>query len=160
MLLLRAGARRTKRPIRFERLSLEQGLSQSSVNRILQDQRGYVWLATEDGLNRYDGIGFKVYRRDASDAASLPASFVWDLAEDSAGNLWIATSGGLASWQRASDRIVRVETLAAQNMRALAFAPKDGALWVGTRDSGLYRLQLATRPAHALRPRPGVAARA
>ena len=108
-----------KRPIRFERLSLEQGLSQSSANRILQDRRGYVWLATEDGLNRYDGIGFKVYRHDVSDAASLPASFVWDLAEDSAGNLWIATSGGLASWQRATDRIVRTETLAAQDMRAL-----------------------------------------
>ncbi len=89
------------------------------MTRILQDRRGYVWLATEDGLNRYDGIGFKVYRRDASNVASLPTSFVWDLDEDSEGNLWIATSSGLASWQRATDRIVRVDTLAAQNMRAL-----------------------------------------
>ncbi len=134
-----------RRPIRFDRLSLEQGLSQSGVTRILQDRRGYIWLATEDGLNRYDGVGFKVYRHDPADAASLPSSFVWDLDEDAGGDLWIATSDGLARWHRTTDRVERLELLAAQNMRALRFSPRDGALWVGTRDSGLYRLQPDTR---------------
>jgi len=67
------------RPIRFDRLSLEQGLSQSAVMDVLQDRRGYMWLATEDGLNRYDGTGFKVYKHDIADASSLPDSFVWDV---------------------------------------------------------------------------------
>ena len=88
------------RPIRFDHLSLEQGLSQSSVMDILQDRRGYVWLATEDGLDRYDGLSFKVYKHDPADAASLPSSFVWDVDEDAAGNLWVATTSGLAMWER------------------------------------------------------------
>src|SRR5512147_1908256 len=75
-----------QRPIRFDRLSLEQGLSQTSVNRILQDQRGYVWLATEDGLNRYDGTAIRVYRHDAASPSSLPPGIVWDLDEDASGD--------------------------------------------------------------------------
>lgn len=131
------------RPIRFDRLSLEQGLSQSTVVDIFQDRTGYVWLATEDGLNRFDGVSFKVYRHDPSDAASLPGSFVWDIKEDNAGNLWIATINGLALWERASDRMLRQEKLAGRYIRALELT-KDNALWLGTRDSGLLRLDLAS----------------
>jgi diguanylate cyclase (GGDEF)-like protein len=133
------------RPIRFERLSLEQGLSQSSVMRILQDSRGYVWLATEDGLNRFDGISFKVYRSDPADAASLPSSFVWDVAEDAASNLWIATTAGLAMWERSTDRIVRYDKLAGRYLRSLSYAPKPNVLWIGSRDFGLLRLDVKTR---------------
>src|SRR5438445_9214283 len=79
------------RPIRFDRLSLEQGLSQSTVMDVLQDRRGYIWLATEDGLNRFDGASFRVYKHDPADEASLPSSFVWGVEEDAAGDLWIAT---------------------------------------------------------------------
>jgi diguanylate cyclase (GGDEF)-like protein len=140
------------RPIRFERLSLEQGLSQSTVMDVLQDRTGYVWLATEDGLNRYDGVSFKVYKHDPADPASLPSSFVWALAEDAAGNLWAATSSGLATWHRDSDRVVRHEALAGRYLRALQFAPKENALYIGTRDAGLVKLELAggrtTRLAH------------
>jgi diguanylate cyclase (GGDEF)-like protein len=133
-----------RRPIRFDHLSREQGLSQSTVMRILQDSRGYIWLTTEDGLDRYDGITVKVYRHDPSDDASLPASFVWDVVEDSGGDLWIATTGGLAKWQRSTDRMVRQEELADQQIRALRYAPGANALWIGTRDAGVYRLDVAT----------------
>ena len=92
------------RPIRFDRLSLEEGLSQSTVQDVLQDSQGYIWLATEDGLNRYDGLSFKVYRRDPMDAASLPGSFIWDIEEDTRGNVWVATAAGLARWDRSTDR--------------------------------------------------------
>src|SRR5438445_7022950 len=63
------------RPIRFDHLSLEQGLSQSTVMDILQDRRGYIWLATEDGLDRDDGLFLPGYKHDPADAASLPSSF-------------------------------------------------------------------------------------
>lgn len=132
------------RPIRFDRLSLEQGLSQSAVYHVLQDRTGYVWLATEDGLNRYDGVAFKVYTHDPSDPASLPSSFVWALAEDGAGNLWAATTSGLAMWERATDRITRHEALAGLYTRALHFDARQNALWIGTRDSGLVRLDLGS----------------
>ena len=131
------------RPIRFDRLSLEEGLSQSTVQDVLQDSQGYIWLATEDGLNRYDGLSFKVYRRDSMDAASLPGSFVWDVEEDASGNLWVATAAGLAKWERSTDRFVRLEALAGRNIRVLSFAKQQNALWIGTRDGGLLRLDVA-----------------
>ncbi len=112
------------RPIRFDRLSLEQGLSQSSVMDILQDRRGYIWLATEDGLDRYDGLSFKVYKHDPADAASLPSSFVWDVDEDAAGNLWVATTSGLAMWERTTDRVVRQQKLADRHIRVVRFDAK------------------------------------
>jgi diguanylate cyclase (GGDEF)-like protein len=132
------------RPIRFDHLGLEQGLSQSSVMDVLQDRRGYIWLATEDGLNRYDGTGFKVYRHDPADVASLPSSFVWDVEEDAKGDLWIATANGLATWRRASDRIVRQDNVGGRHIRAIRFARSGEALWIGTRDTGLLRLDVAT----------------
>ena len=132
------------RPIRFDRLSLEQGLSQSGVMDVLQDRRGYIWLSTGDGLDRYDGTSFKVYRHDAADASSLPDSFVWETEEDGAGNLWVATRGGLAMWERATDRMRRQGKLGNRHIRALRYAAKDNDMWIGTRDAGLYRLELAT----------------
>src|SRR5207247_899399 len=122
------------RPIRFDRLSLEQGLSQSTVMDILQDQRGYIWLATEDGLNRFDGLSFKVYKHDPAEQSSLPSSFVWDVEQDTAGNLWSATTSGLAMWERSTDRVVRQEKLAGRYLRVLRFAAKQNALWIGSRE--------------------------
>jgi ligand-binding sensor domain-containing protein len=111
---------------------------------VLQDRRGYIWLATEDGLNRYDGTGFKVYKHDAADAGSLPDSFVWDVEEDAAGILWIATRSGLASWDPATDRITRQESIGGRHIRALRHSKKDNVLWVATRDSGVLRYDVAT----------------
>jgi diguanylate cyclase (GGDEF)-like protein len=138
------------RQIRFERLSIEQGLSQCTVMDILQDRRGYIWLATEEGLNRFDGLSFKVYKHDPADSASLPSGWVWGVEEDSAGNLWIATSSGLAMWDRASDRVTRQAALDGRYLRALEFAPKEEALWIGTRDAGLLRLDLRSGALKAL----------
>ena len=132
------------RPIRFERLSSDQGLSQVTVMDVLQDSTGYIWLATEDGLDRYDGVSFKVYQHDPADVASLPSSFVWDVEEDGAGDVWIATNAGLAVWRRASDQIERLDEVGG-HIRTVRLAPARDALWVGTRDAGLLRLDLASR---------------
>jgi len=132
------------RPIRFDHLSLAQGLSQSTVMDILQDRRGYIWLATEDGLDRYDGLSFQVYKHDPADAASLPSSFVWDVDEDAAGNVWVATTNGLAMWDRATDRVVREPKLDGHHIRVVRYDAKKNAVWVGTRDSGVRRLDLRT----------------
>jgi diguanylate cyclase (GGDEF)-like protein len=143
-LLPAPAAAKLLRPIRFDRLSLEQGLSQAAVMDVLQDRRGYVWLATEDGLNRYDGTAFKVYRHDAADVATLPDSFVWDVEEDGAGSLWIATRGGLGRWDRATDRVTRVDADGVRHIRTLRYQPKGNVLWVGTRENGLLKLDLAS----------------
>src|SRR5262245_48494731 len=127
LLLAAAPAHAAGKPIRFDHLSLEQGLSQSAVLCIFQDTRGFMWFGTEAGLNRYDGYGFTVYRHDPSDPASLPSDVVWAIDEDAAGDLWIGTEGGgIAVWDRKSDRFTRVRheaskpgSLASDAVRAL-----------------------------------------
>ena len=149
----RARRRQAARPIRFDRLSLEQGLSQAAVMDVLQDRRGYVWLATEDGLNRYDGTAFKVYRHDAADVATLPDSFVWDVEEDGAGSLWIATRGGLGRWDRATDRVT-ARTRPACRAHPRPALPAQGERALGRHPrQGLLRLDLASGQVRALRAR-------
>ena len=80
--------------IKFERLSLQDGLSQSTVRCIYQDSRGFIWIGTQDGLNRYDGYHFKVYKHDPNDSTSMSSSIIYSICEDQEGNLWIGTGGG------------------------------------------------------------------
>ena len=80
--------------IRFERLSLQEGLSQVTVLSIHEDSRGFIWIGTEDGLNRFDGDSITVYRHDPADPSSLPASYIRSIDEDANGRLWIGTEGG------------------------------------------------------------------
>ena len=145
-------------PMAFERVSLEQGLSQSTVLSMFQDSRGFMWFGTEDGLNRYDGVTFKSYKSDPFDHASLPHNFVWSLAEDAKGDLWLATEGGgLARWERSSDRFARVPVSTTPGLygriRTLLFAP-DGALWIGSKDAGLVRFHPGTGELKAYRNDP------
>ena len=79
------------RDLKFTHLTTNDGLSQSNVTAILQDRRGFMWFATRDGLNRYDGNTFVVYKHNPNDPDSLSANFIQDLMEDDQGYLWIAT---------------------------------------------------------------------
>jgi len=145
-----AEAQNPPQNLRFQHLSLEQGLSQSHVNAILQDRHGFLWLATQDGLNRYDGYRFRVFKHDAQDPASLSDNTVWALFEDRQGTLWVATDGGgLDQWNAATESFVHfrhdpkdAKSLSNNRVRAIT-ETHDGALWVGT-DGGLNRLDRAT----------------
>ena len=76
---------------RYERLTTASGLSQSTINKIIQDKKGFLWFATSDGLNRYDGYSFTVYRNDPSDPKTLSGSDISTVCEDDEGNLWVGT---------------------------------------------------------------------
>ena len=93
---------------RYERLSTASGLSQSSVYKIIQDKKGFIWFATGDGLNRYDGHNFKIYRNDPSDPTTLSASEIFSLSEDDLGNLWVGTrNSGLNKIELSTGKITR-----------------------------------------------------
>ena len=81
--------------LKFKNFSLKEGLSQSSVLCILQDKKGFLWFGTRDGLNKYDGNEFKIFRRNSQDSKSLSSNFIKTLYEDSKGNLWVGTIDGL-----------------------------------------------------------------
>ena len=103
-LLLSATTTADQPPMVFTHLSTAEGLSQVTVNDILQDSRGFLWIATNNGLNRYDGNEIKTYYRERGRVQGLANDFVRVLDEDAAGNLWIGTEGsGLVVWNRRSD---------------------------------------------------------
>ena len=128
--------------IRFEHLSTNDGLSQSSVQAIVQDRRGYLWVGTQDGLNRFDGYRFTIKRNDPDDPHSLSNNNISSLFEDSAGVLWVGTTGGtLHRYAPESDDferfIVPIASASGTQKRGTAnvreiLETSDGQFWVGT----------------------------
>ena len=137
--------------ISFSHLSLEQGLSQSIIEQIVQDRTGFMWFATEDGLNRFDGYRFAVYRNVPGDPQSLGYNELKALYEDRDGYLWIGIfASGLNRFDPATEVVVRYrhdhnrpESLAADTVRCV-FEDSSGRLWVGTEGGGLDMLDRAT----------------
>ena len=133
--------------MRFEHLSLDQGLSQSYVTCMLQDRRGFMWFGTQDGLNLYDGYGFTVFKHDPADPGSLSHNAVWALYESHDGTLWVGTDGGgLNRRNPATGRFRRFrhvptdpKSLGSDRVRAIQ-ETRDGALWIGTDGGGLSRM--------------------
>ena len=139
--------------LRFERVSIEEGLSQSRVNTIFQDRKGFLWFGTQDGLNRYDGYSFTIYRHAPDDPQSLSHNRIRKLYEDPEGTLWIGTDGGLDRFDRVREIFARhqhdpndPQSLSHNEIRALYEDPDEpGILWIGTRGGGLNRFDRATQ---------------
>lgn len=87
----------------YKQLSIKEGLSQSRVQSVLNDHKGYLWIGTKWGLNSYDGENIKQYFHEQDNASSLPSNNITFVAEDSLKNLWIATSKGICLYNRAKD---------------------------------------------------------
>lgn len=94
--------------IQFHHLTPEDGLSQSTVYAILQDSEGYMWFATQDGLNKYNGYEVSIYRNESNDPHSISSNDIRSLYQDKNGNLWIGTlGGGLNLYDRDMDQFIR-----------------------------------------------------
>jgi methyl-accepting chemotaxis protein/ligand-binding sensor domain-containing protein len=94
----------------FQHLETAQGLSMNNVNDIIQDQYGFMWFGTEDGLNRFDGYEFRIYRQNEKDPRSLANSFIRALLYDSKNRLWIATRSGLCRYIPEYDNFVQFQS--------------------------------------------------
>ncbi|MFL5744066.1 MAG: two-component regulator propeller domain-containing protein [Niastella sp.] len=92
-------------------LGIEQGLSNNTIRAIYQDRKGFIWFGTYDGLNRYDGYAFKVFRNRFNDTSSLVDNSIHAIQEDAAGNVWIGTNTGLSIYQTATDKFTRLRFL-------------------------------------------------
>jgi signal transduction histidine kinase/ligand-binding sensor domain-containing protein/CheY-like chemotaxis protein len=136
----------------FNHLAAEQGLSNSAVLTVFQDRLGFLWFGTEDGLNRYDGYKFTVYRSESDTPTSLSNSFVTSIAEDKVGRLWVGTyGGGLNYLDRHNDTFVRFrnnpkdpDSLTNDQVRSI-YVDHQGILWVGTEGGGLDRFDSTTK---------------
>ena len=93
----------------FRTIDIRDGLSQNTVYQIMQDRQGFMWFATQHGLNRYDGLQFKVYKKDNS---TLGRNFITVLYEDREGYIWVGTDGGLFRYDPQKDAFCDFNQLA------------------------------------------------
>lgn len=144
-----------ERTIHFDHVTVADGLSQAKVNCILQDNRGFMWFGTEDGLNKYDGYTFQIYNHNPLDSASLSDNRVRALYEDSSQRIWIGTAGGLnvlcrslpeKSGKSAGDFFLHFRHLASDSLslssddvRAIT-RDRKGHFWIGTKGGGINRV--------------------
>jgi two-component system, sensor histidine kinase ChiS len=135
--------------VKFEHIGLQEGLSHGIVYNLFQDSKGFLWVSTQVGLNRYDGFNFKVYLHNPLDSNSISANSTGPIIEDSAGNLWIGTwGGGLNRYDRktATFKAFRndpdnPESISDNRIHAL-YLHSDGTLWIGTFAGGVNVLDL------------------
>jgi signal transduction histidine kinase/CheY-like chemotaxis protein/ligand-binding sensor domain-containing protein len=128
--------------LKFEHFDINAGLSQNHIMCILQDSRGFMWFGTRDGLNKYDGYKFTVYKNDAKDSNSISNNFVSGIVEDANGFIWIATrGGGLNRYDKEKDQFTRFKH-DAENPNSISGnivnnISKDAAgnLWICTEDN-------------------------
>ncbi len=133
--------------IRFKHLSGVDGLSQEVVSCIIQDKKGFMWFATQDGLNRYDGLKFKIYKNDPKDESAISDKRILCIYEDHEGILWIGTKdGGLNRFYREKDSFKNFKDypkaaliLGDYDVQTICEGP-NGVLWIGTYGGGLLRL--------------------
>jgi len=145
------------RPL-FSQFGIEQGLPSSYVNQLAQDRAGYLWIATADGLSRYDGVEFRTVRRGADGGEELAGTAVEAVLVDSADRIWIGTEGGglamLDAQRRRLHRVGKVpHALSQADVWALAEDHK-GRLWVGGYDVGLHRVDPDTLGVTGIRHDP------
>ena len=124
-------------PYSFEHYTIKNGLSSNTVFSTYRDSYGFLWIGTEDGLNRFDGYTFKVYRYNADTEAGLKSNHITALCEDATGRVWIGTNGGsLSYYDRKLDKIVSYDKNANGNWLSTAITSINtdiaGNIWVGS----------------------------
>ncbi|MCJ8272480.1 MAG: hypothetical protein MJK04_24155, partial [Psychrosphaera sp.] len=140
MLTVPTGLFAQSNQIRFEHVN--QGLSQVTINCMLQDQQGFLWFGTQDGLNRYDGYRFEVFKHQPDNLNSLVNNHIQSLHQDKQGFLWIGTQGGLNQFNPKTANFTRFvhepdhqpnnkQSLSHNNVLSIEETER-GVLWIGT----------------------------
>jgi signal transduction histidine kinase/CheY-like chemotaxis protein/ligand-binding sensor domain-containing protein len=130
--------------LQFEHLDVNAGLSQNHILCMLQDKQGFMWFGTINGLNKYDGYKFTVYKNDAKDDNSLSGNYISGIVEDANGIIWVSTGSGLNKYDKTRDRFVHYQNQS-NNLSSTVFNDqmndliKDdkGNLWIGGANGGL-----------------------
>lgn len=133
--------------IRFKHLTDHNGLSQNLVRSIAQDQEGFMWFGTKDGLNKYDGYKFSVFQNQPNNPSSISYNYISKLFTDSYGKLWIGTDNGTVnifnnetqSFQRIFLPLAQSNSNNSKEINTLA-QDKTGSIWIGTNGNGIFKI--------------------
>ena len=146
--------------LHFQRFTPRDGLPAAVVYCGMEDSQGFLWFGTADGLARFDGVDFRVFRPNPSDPESLSNGAVLGIQEDANRNLWIATEGGLDLWHRDTERFSHFRhdpaneaSLSDDTTQCLLF-DKDGTLWIGTTRGGLNHFDPRSGKFERFGPKP------
>jgi len=134
--------------ISFKQITTDNGLSNNKIHDIIQDNTGFIWLATDDGLNRFDGYNFKVFCNKTNDKSSLSNNSVWALYEDQSGFIWIGTKSRELNWydpntDKFTSWEIKSEVVKKNSIKSI-YEDSRGAIWIGTYKSGLYHFDPVT----------------
>ena len=126
----------------FHNLTTSMGLSHGDVKCFYKDHDGFLWIGTTDGLNKYDGIGFTVYKNDRKDSTSIPYNYINYIYEDKQNNLWIALTTGLCRYNRDKNNFEKIPMIDntgvnIDNQISRIFEDNSGRLWIGC-NLGIY----------------------
>ena len=126
--------------------SSDKELSNSLINKVYQDRKGFMWIATENGLNKFDGTHFSIYRHDALDSTSLKNNYVRSLYEDVHGNFWIGCINGLQRYDRSTDsfsdvRLLRNDKEVYPHITAI-IERSNGEIWMSTSGHGAIAIRM------------------
>jgi ligand-binding sensor domain-containing protein/signal transduction histidine kinase/DNA-binding response OmpR family regulator len=141
--------------IYFRSLGVEEGLSQNMVYAICQDQQGFMWFGTQDGLNRYDGFSFKIYKKDIIHPDGLKSDAIFSLKEDNHKNLWVGTDNGVYLYNPRYDHFTHIP-LYDNKGKAIIDIIRDikqdkyGNMWLALSNNGVIRIT----PSHGMRYYP------
>lgn len=129
--------------------SSKDGLSFGIINGIVQDNKGFIWFATEDGLNRFDGTNFKVFKFEPNNPYSLPGNFVQSIHKDSQGNIWISSRRGVYNFDTNKERSIKfsppgVPPGCLNNVNSI-FENNKNQLWFSCGTFGFSSYNLKTR---------------
>lgn len=129
----------------FRYYQVEDGLSSNTVYSLIQDSRGFIWIGTEDGLNRFDGYEFRIFRNVSRDESSVLSNHIYTLFEDETGNIWAGTEKGISiyDYQAGKFKTLDIKTKKGVqvkgNIRSIV-GDKDGNIWICVYEQGVFRL--------------------
>lgn len=118
-------------------------MSQNTVNAILQDRKGFMWLGTKDGLNRYDGLSFRKFKHDAANPRSIGNSFITSLYEDFNGNIWVGTDAGVYIYYPEKEAFEEFDCQSLEKTRiersvSMIAGDKQGRVWIAVEAQGMF----------------------
>ncbi|MBI9051053.1 MAG: hypothetical protein JEZ00_16650 [Anaerolineaceae bacterium] len=137
-------------PLQFSHITVNDGLSNDAVQTILQTRNGFVWIGTQNGLNKYNGYDFEIYTADQDSLDALQSNDINVLLEDSNGGLWIGTDNGIDWYSFETGAFIHYSrddeigsAISGDQISAL-LEDSSGMIWIGTRDGGLNRFSPET----------------
>jgi ligand-binding sensor domain-containing protein len=128
----------------FKQIKVEEGLSESTVYCILQDLKGFMWLGTKDGLNRYDGVNFRIFRSSSENTRSIGNNFIRSIAEKDSCTLYIGTDAGIYIMNTTDETFNKINCITPEGEAVLSAVNtiyvdhQQEVVWIGTMSQGIF----------------------